>query len=202
MFRHLLTVLLIFCATSACFAGKQEVRDATCKIYAGYGGDEWYTGTGFVYHVDSEKVYVMTAGHVIDKQPKKILAEFGGKKLVATRQWFISENTEHDDLGIIAIDRDLFDKVPKPLRLARPDYKPIIGTSVWTFGYGGGEAGEFDSVIHTHGPSFIQTMRVVEKGRSGSALYDEDADRVIGVIIRTDGHAVSPQQIYKLTGWK
>lgn len=215
MFRALIAALLIFCAASACFAGRQEVKEATCKIWTGYKEQErnlvtgkletvekWYTGTGFVYRNLDKGTFIITAGHVVDGEPFKIEVQFTGRneKITARRVWYVYKG-EYDDVAIISVSRDDLPDPPEPILLASPAHKVGKDEDVWTFGYGNGKAGEFESKVLSTGRDYIQTTRVVEKGRSGSCLYDEDLDRCVGIVIRTDGISVSMSHVWDLIGW-
>jgi len=167
-------------------------------------------GSGTVFNIDDEYVWILSAGHVVEGSTV-VLAEFwrsGSPSFFMNAEvvWYMLHPSPCEDLSILRVLKSKFSELGQPLPyvmpLASPKFKIRVDTRVMSMGC---EQGYSPTMII----GFVK--RVDENifymvpdtmyGRSGSAVLDETGTRIIGVVVRRDGICVNLNCIYRLTGW-
>ena len=205
------TAILLF--SSVCFAGSEELYDSVVRIRAEYGA-----GTGWVYKIQDDIIYIMTAGHVLsspvldeegehvgfeqNKEEPVVDLFYGRKEKLGIPakivKWVYEENTAID-VGVVAVKVEDLGTYPspKPLKLVTNKHKPLNGHVVFTIGCpmpNDPRSPESPSVLRTYifniEEDVIWINSYVISGRSGSPLVDSH-NRVIGMVIWRPGGCTS-----------
>ena len=138
--------------------------------------------------------WVLTCAHVIGSEPATVMARFsfvGGEPIPATvapRGWLAGE---HGDLALLELDRDAPPSArPAPLRPARA----AAGHACAVYGYPAGHDGGVWSEPEITGQTVDRlqlTVRAayghqIEKGFSGTGLFDNETGAVVGLVVTRD----------------
>ena len=138
--------------------------------------------------------WVLTCAHVIGSEPRPVVARFsfaGGEPITATVMadgWLAGEQ---GDLALLELDRDPPSSArPAPLRPARA----VTGHPCAAYGYPAGQ----DSGVWSHPAVTGQTVdrlqltaqdphgHQIEKGFSGTGLFDTETGAVVGLVVTRD----------------
>jgi hypothetical protein len=155
--------------------------DATCRVTAGDGG----RGTGVVYKIDNDVVYVITNAHVATTPTMKL--EFwidGHKQDVITGKTTVRDVAR--DVAVIEVQAAKFKGLlPAVIPLASRDTVLEVGQEVWSAGCPRGEwtkawsghvlrfEGEKDRVVFLPPPF---------GGQSGSAIFNEGGTEIVALL--------------------
>lgn len=208
--------------TSTVYADLEHLSRAMCKINATSnelnenGKEKEKVGSGIIVYIDN-KIYIMTAAHVVVNTNKTIRKEikasffldgYGTKYYPAKLEWYKFEN-QWKDIAIITVSEN----VPLPLKrviLKKHTYLND-GATLFSYGYPSktyptGWIGHLDSKTNTH--MFFTPMPL--GGRSGSGISDVN-NNLLGIITHrydlnrrdhhnspTNGLAIRTDYIYKL----
>ena len=183
-----------------CWASLSDCIDATCRITTADGS----CGTGCVFEIDQGSVYVLTAAHVVGNDPA-VQCEFwrqGHQSAPLAGQ--VLSRSEEADAAIVAVpETALGGLLPSVIPLAprdtviRPgDTLTSVGCAngAWSTSWKGHALEVEDGDLH-----FLPTPA---NGRSGSAVFDAEGQRIVGVLrARTgdgaEGIATPIQTIYR-----
>lgn len=210
MLYRFLSPLLILLISQTASADLNAVLEATCRVQTATS-----MGTGVVYKDLDGFLFIFTAGHVAvdkDEAHKTCTVEFFGTghssgKLSAEIVWTSHTKNTYNDLCIIKIDKKTFGKYPVPPAMKLEDVevedKQVIVScgcpeGVWPCLWRG------HVVSHTWYSCNFQPFPA--GGRSGSPIFDEKGEKLLGIIIWNNksldqGTAISTRQIYNLTKW-
>lgn len=210
MGRWLLGLLLFLWASTA-DAGIKEVMEATCQIKLQVKDKVITGGTGTLFLEDKEKIYILTAGHVVDKKHDKLCIFFfnTGKAshcMYGEVVFKVYEGVK--DVAIVSVTKVQFKNypIPMPIPLAQKDTilkkdMKIVSCGCPNYSWPNALLGHVRSIDSTTF-SFIPEPI---PGRSGSGMFDEDGTHIVGLLIQYDksdggfGVAVSLEHIYKYT---
>lgn len=194
-----LAVLAMCCNRAP--AAIADCIDATCRITAPDGG----RGTGCVFERSQGLVYVLTAAHVVGSA-ERAECEFwrdGHQSEPLSGTVIVRVANDQVDAAVIALAESQFGGLlPPAIPLAPRDYVVRPGQTLcsvgcaggaWSTGWKGHALGDADGDLRFLPPPAM--------GRSGSALFDADAQRIVGVVrARTldngQGIASSVQSLY------
>ena len=204
-------LLLLLCSMPPCGHLPQargdlsDCIDATCRITAADGG----RGTGCAMAVVEERVYVLTAEHVVGGSPI-VTCEFwrDGHLSKPMRAQVVARAASADAALVVLPSASFGGMIPKTVPIAPADYTVRPGdalTSVgcangsWSTGWKGHTLGYRGSDLH-----FLPTPA---NGRSGSAVFDSSGQMIVGLLrARTSdgnessGIATSVQALHRALG--
>lgn len=196
-----LALALLAACCSRASAAMSDCIDATCRITAPDGG----RGTGCVFERGQGTVYVLTAAHVVGSA-SRVQCEFwcnGHQSEPLAGAVILRVENDRADAAVIALAESQFGGVlPPAIPIATRDYLVQPGQTLcsvgcaggaWSTGWKGHALGYSDDDLH-----FVPAPAM---GRSGSALFDADGQRIVGVVrARTldsgQGIASSVQSLY------
>ena len=138
--------------------------------------------------------WVLTCAHVIGAEPQTVMARFSfavGEPIPATvapQGWLPGD---HGDLALLELDRDPPPAaLPAPLRLARA----VTGHASAAYGYPSGlDSGVWSDVVVTG--QTVDRLQLtaqaahqhqIEKGFSGTGLFDTETGAVLGLVVTRD----------------
>jgi hypothetical protein len=201
----LLAVLLALTLLATCCnpvsAALTECIDATCRITAPDGG----RGTGCVFERSQGTVFVLTAAHVVGPADR-VQCEFWrsghqSQPLAGTVILRVQDN--RTDAAVVALaDGQFGGRLPPAIPLASRDYLVAPGQTLCSVGCANGA---WSTGWQGHALGYAgEDLRFVPApamGRSGSALFDADGQRIVGLVrARTldngQGVASSVQSLY------
>ena len=230
MKTKLLAFALLLLVPTICHATVKEVMESSCMIFkliekeveeevTDEDGNkktvkktvlERRVGSGTLIYQDKERIYILTAGHCTDGHKTLHVIFFNkGVPCAAMEAELVVQkyvvNTV-DDLAIISVAKKLFKDypIPKAMPLGTKDEKITIGRKIVSCGTPGGNWPT--AFLGSLGPDFGNAFLFIPKpikGRSGSAIFDEDGNKILGVVIAQRGDvglAVSIKNIYRLLG--
>jgi hypothetical protein len=188
-----------------------EAIEATCQINQCYSdGKVRSGGTGTIFHQDDEKVFIMTAAHVLNGEHSYLVVYFYGTGQASHGMRATVEHKAYGqggkDIAIISIKKKSFNDhpIPKSIPIAKKGTITVGGQRLLSNGcpklnWPSAWMGHF---VKDLGDTFWFKPRPIP-GRSGSAIFDDKGEHIIGIIIqyRSDGNgvAVSLEGIYKFT---
>lgn len=190
----------LLCAPAS--ADLDECYRSTCRIRAGGG-----SGSGCVYSVDERAVYVLTNYHVAGRTGSQVTCTFVARgyqsqALPGRVIWTSYSPNHHRDMAIVAIDISLFgNRVPKAIPLAREGYRLQAGQTITTVGspraeWQSARVGHVDDVRN----DVVVFTPAAIPGQSGSAIFDEGGERIVGLIAWSDGGhglAMTSEEIWR-----
>lgn len=207
--RFSILFLAAFCLLPAayCAAAIEDVIEATCRVRL-QSGNMYATGTGCAFEVRDGEVRILTNYHVAENSPN-LQVEFwhrGHKSttLYAASRWFsFQDQPSHRDVCVIAIPLADFGGYPPTIIPLAPrgtrvsPGEPIVSCGCeegrWPSAWLGHVVDQPDSVTLRFEPISIP-------GRSGSALFDEDATQIVGLVgwhDQTYGVAMTLEELYR-----
>lgn len=176
----LLTVILIlaFVVPSA-DAAMTDCIDATCRITAPDGG----VGTGVVYHHDNETVWVLTNAHIATSNTLNLEFWRDGHQSRKLPGRTVMRN-QALDTAVVAVDARLFgERLPAAIPIAAASYQAQPGQTVTSVGCASGEwaTGWKGHALRYYG-SDLWFLPPPAGGRSGSAIFDAEGTKIIGLV--------------------
>jgi len=197
--RYYLPVLLMLFAGAA-RAAIDDCIDATCRITAADGG----RGTGCVFELSQDRVYVLTAAHVVGRS-RQIECEFwrhGHRSSPLAGQ--VTARDEAADAAIVMLSQAAFGGVlPTAIPLAPRDHVLRPGQPVVSVGCAGGSwATGFKGHVLGYRGADLVFVPGPANGRSGSAVFDATGERIVGLLRArsmddSHGFATSVQALYR-----
>ncbi|MDD4888289.1 MAG: trypsin-like peptidase domain-containing protein [Phycisphaerae bacterium] len=193
----------ILVAAAACpvTGTMSDCIDATCRITAPDGG----RGTGCVFERSQGAVYVLTAAHVVGNA-RRVECEFwrqGHQSAPLPGVVVLRVANDQTDAAVIAVDQSHFGgALPPAIPLAPRDFVVGAGQTLTSVGCAGGawSTGWKGHALGYDGGDLC-FVPAPAMGRSGSALFDAEGERIVGVVrARTlnsrQGIASSVQSLY------
>ena len=202
--RNLLILLFFAVSQPVCFASLEDALNATCKVSTKQGA-----GSGVVYAQDDKHFYIGTAAHVILNNKNEALASettfynngFRSHKIKSEIMFWAYKEKTVTDFAIIRVKKEDFRNYPhpKPVPFAKKDYNIDRLDVVISYGCarGGWPTGWKGHVTETS-PEGIKVKPFPIQGRSGSAVFNEDASRVLGIIVWRNGYCISNRRVAEL----
>jgi hypothetical protein len=174
--------------------------DATCRITAADGG----RGSGCVFEITEGRIYVLTAGHVVERADT-VQCEFwaAGHQSIPLPGRVIMRCSAAD-AAVVALQAGQFaGRLPKAVPLAGRDWIARPGETLTSVGCanGGWSTGWKGHVLGYQGDD-LHFLPTPANGRSGSALFDAEGTKIVGVVRARDeqsgeGIATSVQSLYQ-----
>jgi hypothetical protein len=201
----LMVALLFFVTPLVAKASLEDVGKATCKVYSDEG-----TGTGIVFLENEDYYYILTAAHVVFANDGHIDNEleveffvngFQSRKMVARTDMAFYLPATTTDVAVLKMSKVELGQYPKPsvIPLARSNEKISTNDVVLTYGCPQGRwpSGQVGHV--TFYRSDGMTIKPYPmSGRSGSGVFDESGQKILGIIIWKNGMSVTAKKIRML----
>ncbi len=192
---------IVFSVAAVSGDSYSEAIDATVRIRHNMYGGKSEVGTGciFYHETQTDTYYALTNAHVAGRVGSLREVEFwsDGYKSNPVRgytvaSWYSESPTF--DIAITAIKwGNLPDSTrPNVMRIAPPDYRISTGDVICTVGCPGGEwptcwKGHINDAVG-HGDGTFLFTPTPQGGRSGSAIFDVEANMIVGLIAWKDGY--------------
>ncbi len=184
-------------------AAISDCIDATCRITEPGGG----RGTGCVFEIGQDRVYVLTAAHVVGKS-QQVECDFwraGHQSRPLIGQ--VVSRDEQADAAIVALGRGAFGAMlPPAIPVAHRGFLLRPGDAILSVGCAGGSwsTGFRGHVLGYQGMD-LHFVPGPANGRSGSAIFDAAGEQIVGVlrarsIDDSRGIATSVQGLYRAFG--
>jgi hypothetical protein len=201
MKRLVLALWILLWLAGLCWAGQVECASATCRVIC-FGS----MGSGVAITTGTdETIYVLTNRHVVGLVQRKASCEFfrgtpAETKAIGT----VAAVSRSYDLATIAIPISQFSKgLPYTIPLALQS--PSVGDRVITHGFPHGRGPTaFQSIVKSYSGSTFTFDRAPAGGRSGSGIFDADANYVVGVLSHRGvgwGMGQNLDAIYTFLAW-
>jgi cytolethal distending toxin subunit A len=150
--------------------GVEELRASVVKITSKAPEGQPRTGTGFIVHVDGELVYIATASHVVEGDPKPQVAFYHDKRRPVTAEIGALEGGNDKGLGFLIVrDRAVAGKV-KSLDWSSQMLRGGEDVLAIGFGQGSGEWGVIKGSVASASGSDIKIDGRIEEGNSGGPI--------------------------------
>ncbi len=197
----MLASLVLAIATTA-GASIADCIDATCRITCGDG-----RGTGCVFERSQGRVFVLTADHVVSDGPDVKCEFWRDGHLSRPLPGKVISRSKAADAAVVVLNEAVFAGVlPKVVPIAPRDYVLRPGQTVTSVGCAKGSwsTGWKGHVLSYRGGD-LHFVPAPANGRSGSAVFDADGLRIVGLLrARTgddsEGIATSVQSLYGAFG--
>jgi len=194
--------LLTLWAARVSHGAMADCIDATCRITAPDGG----RGTGCVFEISQGRVYVLTAAHVVGRAGA-VQCEFwrhGHQSEPLPGVVIARADDDQCDAAVVMLAESQFGGVlPTAVPLAPRDYVAGPGETITSVGCASGawSTGWKGHVLGYQG-SDLHFVPAPANGRSGSAVFDADGTKIIGLLrARTgdnaQGIATAVQNLYR-----
>ena len=197
-----LPVLLCLAAGSAAEGSIADCIDATCRVSA----EGRPLGTGCVFQRSGGRVLVLTNAHVVEGF-EAVDCQFWQQgheslPLAGTVAWRV-RNAECDAAVVVLAESQFGSRPPAVIPLASADYVIRPGETVLSVGC---VQGAWATAWKGHARGYVGTdqrfLPVPAGGRSGSAIFDADGSRIVGLLFArtaddSEGMAVSLQALDK-----
>ena len=169
--RRLCLLLVVLALPLVVFGqGVEELRASVVKITSKAPEGQPRTGTGFVVHVDGEIVYIATASHVVEGDPKPQVAFYHDKRRPVAAEIGELEGGNDKGLGFLIVrDRAVAGKV-KALAWSSQILRGGEDVLAIGFGQGSGEWGVIKGTVASASGSDIRIDGRIEEGNSGGPI--------------------------------
>jgi len=201
----ILAILFMFMAPVAVEASLEDVGKATCKVYAEEG-----TGTGVVFLENEDYYYVLTAAHVVYSRDGSLddileveffVNGFQSRKISATTDLAFFFPATTTDIAVLKIAKTDLGQYPKPsvIPLAESDEDIRRNDIILTYGcpqglWPSGQVGHIN--FYRSNGMIVEPYPTV--GRSGSGVFDEEGQKILGIVIWKTGMTVPAKKIRML----
>lgn len=188
---------LLLIATAA-QADLYEAAQATVRVRCGNG-----VGSGIVVGSNDGAYFALTNAHVADKQTCTIEFFSGGRMSAQVPNCKTVSRDVNNDVAVVQISkRQLSGHVPSIIPID-PAYELTTGIPIGSIGHPHGEnpTAFMGAYVKMTGGS-ICFRPAPKQGRSGSALFDKDFTRVVGLIWGCDADSVKDQLGYAVPARK
>tara|TARA_R110000824_G_scaffold6161_1_gene28275 strand:- start:5147 stop:5779 length:633 start_codon:yes stop_codon:yes gene_type:complete len=201
----LVAILLLFASPVVAKADLEDVSKATCKVYSDEG-----TGSGVVFLENEDYYYILTAAHVIvgndgivDNQLEVefFVNGFQSRKMIARTDVSFYFPATTTDVAVLKMAKVELGQYPKPsvIPLANSSEKISSNDVVLTYGC---PQGRWPSGQVGHVTSYRADGMTIKpyptSGRSGSGVFDESGQKILGIVIWKNGMAVTAKKIRML----
>lgn len=157
-----------------------DCMDATCRITVPGGG----RGTGCVFEINHELVYVLTAGHVVG-EAQNVQCEFWRQghqsQPLAGR---VTARSVQADAAVVAVAQSAFGgALPAAVPLAPRDYVIRPGETLTSVGCanGGWSTGWKGHALKQDADE-LRFVPTPANGRSGSAIFDAEGQHILAIV--------------------
>jgi hypothetical protein len=184
-----LTVCLCLLVPAGATANVDDHLDAVCRITAGNS-----MGSGCVFYIGSDYVYVLTNNHVVTTQ-KVVGLDFWSTGYQSSRlegQVLVADPSI--DAAVVLVPTGVFGgRLPNAIPLGQPADAPVTGATIVSAGCPGGawpSAWKGHVLGYTGGD--VLFVPPVMGGRSGSAILDAGGTKIVGLLWGTnDEHGIA-----------
>lgn len=183
MIRVLLAILFLPALSAPLFASLRDCFEATCRITSGPS-----CGSGCVFDRSDGYLYVLTNAHVVTRSDT-VRCEFwrDGRQSspVLARVVFRDERA---DVAVVAVPESVFGgRLPKVIPLSDPATRPESGEPVFSVGCAlGNWPTAWIGRLLSASPEETRFLPPPANGRSGSAVFDAEGTRIVGLIFGRD----------------
>jgi hypothetical protein len=182
-------------------ASLADCLDATCRIHAPDGS----TGTGCVFEISQGAVFVLTNRHVVGTADvvRCVFWQHGHQSTPIAAQ--VLARSDQVDVALVTVCAASFDgRLPRVIPIAPRGTRLAPGETVTSVGCASGAwaTGWKGHVLGYDGTSVCFTPPPAD-GRSGSALFDADGRRIVGLIWgrlergEGEGYAITVENLYR-----
>ena len=193
-----LTLSIIAIAPASAVASLHECYDATCRVHV-----SGHAGTGCIFAADDTHYYVLTNAHVTRQgdKPRLVFVMRGAERSVDAETVWHSyaalEQGYHRDIAVMKIPRAAFgDYTPSVIPLAEESFALAENQEITSVGCPGGG---WVTAWKGHATSLTtDAMNFVPPpmgGRSGSAIFDADGTKIVGLLAWGGGGEGTAQTI-------
>ena len=190
---------MIFWTAAAAQGAIQECLEATCRITTGDGS----CGSGCVFNVSNEQVYILTAAHVVG-QASAAQCEFWrqGHQSRPLAAQVIGRSAAVDTAFLTVPVASFAGAVPPAVPLAPADFVARPGDTLYSVGCANGTwATAWEGHALRYEDDSLRFVPVPANGRSGSAMFDAEGRQIVGIVRartgdNTEGLANTVQMIY------
>lgn len=195
VFLTIVAVVILCIYGAYANASLSECIDATCRVSSG--------GTGCVFEVTDEYVYVLTNAHVVRGESTIKCVFWQGGHQSSPIPGRVTRVSEAADAAVIVLYAKHFSgRVPKPIPIAPRDYTLTVGQTIASAGCPGGAwtTGWRGHVLGHNGKDILFTPTPA-LGRSGSAIFDAGGTQIVGLLWgqandKSHGTATNTQALY------
>lgn len=211
MLKYAITILILASNTQFCAASLQDVQNSTLLIrveYKDHKGDTYSAyGNGFVYKVDENYYYVLTAGHLMDKPiVERVFARDNRRRVVDPSRWVsgrlawkIYNKTRYSDVALLMFPKTnkLRDMQPVPLFKGRIPYlMPLMNQSF--FKNSAVPEVTRGKMLHRLNKNAFKTSMKFRPGKSGGPITGPKGKTVYGMITLQNGTAMRSDAIVRI----
>lgn len=193
-----LTLSIIAIAPASAVASLHECYDATCRVHV-----SGHAGTGCIFAADDTHYYVLTNAHVTRQgdKPRLVFVMRGAERSVDAETVWHSyaalEQGYHRDIAVIKAPKVSFgDYTPSVIPLAEESFALAENQEITSVGCPGGG---WVTAWKGHATSLTtDAMNFVPPpmgGRSGSAIFDADGTKIVGLLAWGGGGEGTAQTI-------
>ena len=189
--KLIIGLILVLAFSNPCFASLNDLLDATVGLRSING-----SGTGFVIREDKDSLYILTAGHVISNSMSNmsvfLYSDVEESHSINSETLSVIHDvwSQSNDIALLKIAKKDFKgyKLPKPVKLAKT--RPIMGDTTYSVGT---PSGNWPTLFRTKtivsNPNYLRLDMSIEKGRSGSGVFNKN-EELVGVVIWSNGVCV------------
>lgn len=193
-----LTLSIIAIAPASAVASLHECYDATCRVHV-----SGHAGTGCIFAADDTHYYVLTNAHVTRQgdKPRLVFVMRGAERSIDAETVWHSyaalEQGYHRDIAVVKIPRVAFgDYTPSVIPIAEETFALAENQEITSVGCPGGG---WVTAWKGHATSLTtDAMNFVPPpmgGRSGSAIFDADGTKIVGLLAWGGGGEGTAQTI-------
>lgn len=180
-----LTLSIIAIAPASAVASLHECYDATCRVHV-----SGHAGTGCIFAADDTHYYVLTNAHVTRQgdKPRLVFVMRGAERSVDAETVWHSyaaiEQGYHRDIAVMKAPKASFgDYMPSVIPLAEESFSLVENEEIASAGCPGGRwitawKGQATSLT-ADAFNFVPPPM---GGRSGSAIFDADGTKIVGLL--------------------
>ncbi len=201
-------------------ASIRDVLNATCRIVVKHSDDTWHRGSGTIYKIDKESVYIITAGHLINHSalssvnfyvdgepyPRMIAVTYQCiYKADSPKRFFSFLESGNRDFAIIKMPKSQFSyfkkSIPKPIPLANDILTLADNGTIISAGCPNGDwPTAFIGHIESAKTNGLYFQPKPHQGRSGSGIFDISGEVIVGIVLwrlPAVGYGINHRQIHK-----
>lgn len=187
----IMTVSICMLGAKCAHGGLSECIDATCRVSCGDG-----RGTGCCIQVSGGYVWVLTNAHVADRSTAWCEFYRYGHPSRKMEGKVVARDTRID-AAIIAVHESHFEGyLPPAMPIAGAEYSARPGATLVSVGCANGHWPSLWRGYAIGQSEMNLTFRPgPEGGRSGSAIFDADGTRIVGLLRARDGSKVTDNSV-------
>lgn len=193
-----LTLSIIAIAPASAVASLHECYDATCRVHV-----SGHAGTGCIFAADDTHYYVLTNAHVTRQgdKPRLVFVMRGAERSVDAETVWHSyaalEQGYHRDIAVVKIPRAAFgDYTPSVIPIAEETFALAENQEITSVGCpGGGWVTAWKGHATSLTTDALNFVPPPMGGRSGSAIFDADGTKIVGLLAWGGGGEGTAQTI-------